>query len=349
MFSDLRCPATGQRLAEVGLGEAERECGPLLPCDGRAFGKTDRVLLREDHAGAYPVADGVPILMTPEFLAPTPVEVDLNDPRWAEAYAEMEFYNAASQTFGEGMDAVVAEVRPLVGQRGYSREWLDASYDAQAQLEALEHLGDPDGRRVLQLGGSGSHAVRALAAGAGEVWLLTPMLNEALYAAEWARRLSVGERFAAVVGIAEELPFIDGMFDSVYSGGCLHHMVTEYAGPEIRRVLVDGGRFAAIEPWATPLHKYGTGLIGKREPNAYCRPLNEERLAPLRHTFPGLDVRRHGPLLRYLALAWLKASKRPMRPATGLRLSRVDDTILPAARLGGSVAVLATKVPGSSQ
>jgi ubiquinone/menaquinone biosynthesis C-methylase UbiE len=69
----------------------------------------------------------------------------------------------------------------------------------------------------------------------------------------------------------EQLPFDGEVFDAIYSGGCLHHMLTELAGPEIQRVLAAGGRFAAVEPWQTVIHRVGTRIVRKREKNAYCK------------------------------------------------------------------------------
>jgi SAM-dependent methyltransferase len=160
---------------------------------------------------------------------------------------------------------------------------------------------------------------------------------------ELGRRAGVSDRLRTVIAVAEQLPFATDTFDAIYAGGCLHHMTIAYAGPEIRRVLAKGGRFAAVEPWQTFLHKWGTRALGKREPNAYCSPLNDDRLEPMREVFARLDVRNHGPVLRYAALAWLKLSKRSIRPETGLRMARLDDQLPLPARFGGSVAVLATK------
>jgi hypothetical protein len=123
----------------------------------------------------------------------------------------------------------------------------------------------------------------------------------------------------------------------------LHHMATAFAGPEIHRVLVRGGRFAAVEPWQTAAHRFGTRVIGKREANAHCRPLNKERLRPLQAPLGGLELRHHGPVLRYLALGLLKFTKREISPQTGLRLTRADDALPLPNRMGGSLAVLATR------
>ncbi len=301
------------------------------------------MLLRSDKKAAYPIVEGVPILLGPEMLSsPAPV-FDLRDTRWGEAYDEMDFYNASALDISGSATALANEVRAMDGHPIWSWGWIDAAYDAASQLDALEYLGEPIGQVALQLGGKGIHAAKLLLAGASQVWLVTPMLSEALYGLELARELNASDRLHVAVGIAEQIPLADETFDSAYSGGCLHHMTTDYAAPEILRVLKPTGRFAAIEPWQTVLHKYGTRLIGKREANSYCRPLTPDRLTPMYATFPDLEVRHHGPVLRYAALAMQKLTRRSISSRTGLQLTRMDDRLPLPKRLGGSVAVLATR------
>ena len=113
-------------------------------------------------------------------------------------------------------------------------------------------------------------------------------------------------------------------------------MATQYAGPEIRRVLKPGGRFGAVEPWQTSLHKYGTMLIGQRE-DAHCRPLDDERLRPLASVFPELKVTHHGPVLRYAALAAQKLTKHTITARSGLRIMAMDDRLPVPRRLGAAL------------
>jgi len=347
MSIELRCPETGLGLREMSLAEAEQVVGPLHSRPGVIFGRTDRVLLREDHAAAYPVVDGVPILMTPEVLTVDPREIDFEDGRWAEAYDEIKYYNQAAGDAAKSIHQIADTLAHLVPEEAWSPAWLDAPYDAAAQWEALCYVGPPSRKAVLQIGGKGAHAVRALLGGATEVWLVTPMISEAQFALKLMERMGVADRFHAVVGIAEQIPLGDRSFDAIYSGGSLHHMDAAHAGPEINRVLKPGGRFAAVEPWQTILHKYGTRLVGKREKDVYCRPLNRDRLALMRGPFGHFTVSQHAPLLRYLALAWLKVSKRSIEPTTGLRLTRYDDMLPLPRRWGGSVAVLAERSDAS--
>lgn len=344
MSLQVRCPESGLALRSLSLEDAEALTGKLQGRPSSLFGPTPQILLRADDRIAYPIAVDIPVLMQPEQLSPTPQEIDLRDDRWAEAYDEMEFYNQSAATFGLDMDRQVASLKLHDREDQYIPEsWVDASYDARAQLDALQHLGDPSGSVLLQLGGKGEHAVKALLAGAAEAWLVTPMLAEAQYARELARRTGVGSSMNAVVGVAEQLPFPEGSFDAVYAGGCLHHMATHHASPEIYRILVSGGRFAAVEPWQTLLHSWGTRAIGKREANSYCSPLTAARVEPIGEAFEDSVIRHHGPVLRYAALALLKLSGRPLTPRAGLCLGRVDDRLPLPDKCGGSVAILASR------
>ena len=68
----LRCPATGQRLIEApdSLGVRLRLCRP----------DSERWLLRVDGRAAYPVCEGLPLLLQEEAVAvfETESELDLN-------------------------------------------------------------------------------------------------------------------------------------------------------------------------------------------------------------------------------------------------------------------------------
>ena len=101
-----------------------------------------------------------------------------------------------------------------------------------------------------------------LLAGAAEAWVMTPMLGEVYCSIALAKEAGVVDRLRCVVGVAEEIPLAGDMFDAIYSGGCVHHMTTELAMPEIARVLKSGGRFASADPWRAPLHSIGKKFLG---------------------------------------------------------------------------------------
>jgi SAM-dependent methyltransferase len=344
MVREIRCPLSGKLLTPADRVEAEAVVsGALLGRPGSSVRIGSKVLLRSDHAAAYPVAGDIPVLLAPEILttAGNRPTLDLADPRWAEAYQEMAFYNAE----GPAPDQALAERLLSEARRDRlpARSLLDAPHDAAAQFDAFAFLGPVEEKVVAQIGGSGVHAVRCLLSGAAEAWLVTPMMSEARFALDLARRTGFERRLGVAAAVGEMLPFPDETFDVIYAGGCLHHLSTVHAGPELARVLVEGGRFAAVEPWQTRLHHAGTSLVGKRERNQFCRPLDDARIAPLRAAFSALEVRHHGPFLRYLAIGASKAGRRPISVQAGLRIGRIDDAIPGVARHGGSVAVLAQR------
>ena len=371
--SCLRCPSTGLELRLLQREDAERECGEeLYPLrlataseSDRApvTGVTDEVLLRSDGNLAYPVVDGMPILLAPEALGrkSDQREFDLGAPYFAEAYAEMRFYNrVASEEAEKVTESGSYEQLGFLRKQLEHREgvfpvpreaWLDAIYDCAAQWDAYTHLSPIDGGRLMQLGGRGFHAVKFLLGGAAEAFLVTPMLGEARFALALAKAIGVAEGLRCVVAVAEQLPLRDDLFDGIYSGGCLHHMVTDAAVPESSRVLKPGGRFAAADPWKTPFHVFGTKLFGKREA-VHCRPLTPQRVAPVSEVFEDGRVVLHGSLTRHPLLALNKLGvSSSLR--TAWNLNAVDDWVssrVPGLRrLGSSAVVLATKGKGSPE
>lgn len=365
--SSLVCPTTKLGLLLMDRGEAEKRMGgPLFARNdlvnarggtSKPAGVTEKVLVREDLQCAYPILNGTPVLLAPEVLtlAENSTAFDLGDPRYAEAYEEMEFYNLVA---GETLHLVEAKGVEAILDREMSADeearrsfpapreiWIDSVHDSHAQWDAYVHLGKLKGKRLLQMGGSGAHAIKFAIAGAAETWLLTPMSGEARMARLLADSAGVGNRFRAVVGIAEEAPFANATFDGIYAGGCLHHMVTEMAFPEAARVLRRDGRFAAVEPWRAPLYSIGTKILGKREA-AYCRPINAERLAPVHDAFSSIALSRHGTIARYPLIA-LEKFGLPISRSVPWHLGKADDafcSLIPGLRnLGSSIAILATK------
>ncbi|MEW6284957.1 MAG: methyltransferase domain-containing protein [Chloroflexota bacterium] len=374
MLDVLACPETGQPLELVTRQQAEAEMGAPL-CLLRAedeqsaaleahFGAVTHILRRKDRQVAYAVVDGIPILMAPEQIGPWTQRrtFDLKDPRYAEAYAEMEHYNQVSGSLAQDITRSeaythVARVRQASPAERASfpappQVWLDAVYDSASQWDAYKHIAPLGGRRVMQLGGQGIHAVKFLLGGAEEAWLVTPMLAEARFAVSLAEAFGVESRLRCVVAIAEELPLQEATFDVVYSGGCVHHMVTSLALPEAARVLKEGGRFAAIEPWRAPLYSLGTRIFGKREENVFCRPLDRERVAPLQTAFGWSATVQHGTFARYFLIALKKLGVK-LSLMTVWRLIRMDDSLASLVpglrRLGSSIALLGTKVSALSQ
>lgn len=275
---------------------------------------------------------------------------------YREAYIEMDFYNSVAETSASEIrkSNQYAKISPLIGRSDFpDPDWIDAPYDGVSIAECYRFLMPMCDARALQLGGSGQHVIRFLLAGAGQGWLLTPMLGEAIFAVELAKAVGVADKFQAVVGIAEELPFPDSSFDRIISAGCIHHTVTERAFPEARRTLKPGGRFAASEPWRAPMYGLGKRIFGQREQPVFgnrnngviCRPLEAERVAPLFDTFDSVAVNHHGTFTRYGLIALGKLGWQP-RPEVIDRIFKADDRL--AARMaladyGSSASLLAEK------
>jgi uncharacterized protein YbaR (Trm112 family) len=322
---------TGLKVGDYGLGDGNEF---LTAGDGRF----------------YAVADGFPVLLYPELLVTgsDAEAVDLFDPRYQEAYEEMKHYNAIGNDGAGRLDE--ATLRSLMGRLADERPaattfpddaggWIDSLHDGLSQLEAYRYLTPISAKSFLQLGGSGSHAVKALLGGARVATLLTPMLGEARQGRALAEHYGVGDRFNAVVAIGEELPFQAGSIDAIYSGGCIHHMRTEYAFAELDRVLSEGGRFSSVDPWKTALHGVGTKVFGKRECGVFCRPIDPARLAPIK-LFKNHTINRHGPFIRYPMIVLEKIGVR-LPVSTMLKLARIDDSL---GRMTGTTNVLSSSI-----
>lgn len=363
----LVCPVSKLSLTRMSLRDAEARLGGVLKARqplknaksevSEPAGVTEIVLVREDNECAYPVVDNVPVLLAPECLTldGETKTFDLTESRYAEAYEEMAFYNTrANETAGRLGESSAWSILPTemaateaerVSFPAPWERWIDAVHDSAAQWDAYAYLGKMPENSFLQLGGSGTHAIKFAMAGASNAWLVTPMTGEALVATALAESAGVGQQFRAVVAIAEELPFRSEAFDGIFTGGCLHHTVTDLALPEAARVLRQGGKFAAAEPWRAPLYSIGTKLLGKRE-DAYCRPLTAERLRSLDAAFSSHDVVHHGAMTRYPLIA-LEKFGLPVPKSVPWRLGKIDDSVasvIPGIRgMGSSIAILAEK------
>jgi SAM-dependent methyltransferase len=282
-------------------------------------------------------------------------DFDLAERKFAEAYQEMGHYNEVAES--EACNVTQSKSYQILAPALIASEtdalrfpfppevWLDATYESAAQWDAYSHIAPLARKRTLQIGGKGIHAVKFLLAGAAESWLLTPMVGECKIAIALARAAGVEKRLRCVVGIAEDIPVASERFDAIFSGGCVHHMVTRLAFPEIARILKRGGRFAALDPWRAPLYGIGTKIFGKREPNVFCKPLTHDRVAPLNTAFSRGQLIHHGALTRYPFLA-LKKMGLPVSLKTMSAINRIDDafcTLAGLRRFGSSVALLGEK------
>jgi SAM-dependent methyltransferase/uncharacterized protein YbaR (Trm112 family) len=321
-------------------------------------------LTTADGKISYPAKNEIPILLGPEAVTEQqPWPRNLRSPQYDEAYKEMEFYNPTGYEHAKqiretgsldssdsaGLRHLGSIAKLSEAERGTfpdSDIWLCETIDIAAERDCYRHIGSVRGKRVIQIGGKGVVAVLLLLAGAAESILLTPMHGEACVAMELAAMFGFRDRLRCVVGIAEEIPIEDCHVDVCYVGGCIHHMRTEVAFLEIARILTPDGKFAAIEPWRAPGYALGTKIFGKREPNAFCSPLDKDRVSPIYNAFSHAEYVQHGSLTRYPSIVAQKAGIVLSVPRAAW-VADIDDTIcncIPFARkLGSGVALLATK------
>ena len=336
---------------------------PLHPASGDEF-------VSNDGRWRYDIVEDVPNLLAPEASGGAGDGLR-HEGRYAEAYAEMDYYDEVATSWASKLEAALARndhVDPYrssgdpvvegariaaLGRTPVDKArfpdppsvWLHLRHEGPALADAYRHLAPLEGKRVLQIGGIGLDGVKFLLAGAADVWLMSPMLGELRFARMLADAAGVGDRLHRVRGVAEELPFRTASFDAVFAGGSIHHTVTALSLPEAARVLRPGGAFASVEPWRGPGYGWGTRLLGKREP-VHCRPLTDDRVAPLYEAFSAPLVTHHGALTRYVLVALEQLGIR--LPVRALWLTtRADDAVvshLPRlARTGSSVSLLAVR------
>jgi SAM-dependent methyltransferase len=209
----------------------------------------------------------------------------------------------------------------------WNRDWI-SHRDVEDSLDAPTLANHIDRLKLDFLGPDLPRAGRALEVGCGSARLLARMGRAApleLVALDPApNALGVAERTAAIAGVrmqrvradALSLPFADGSFDLVLSGGLLEHFPQpEPVLAEMVRILRPGGTFYAdVVPrkfsiyrvrefprmarteWFMPgVHESSNG------PGRYARALERLGCAPPRVRSAGVYPPRTGPVLARLA------------------------------------------------
>jgi uncharacterized protein YbaR (Trm112 family)/SAM-dependent methyltransferase len=361
------CPRSGQLLTPRRL--SEEEAGGLRDrprASMAVFPFSGEIMMSADRRTAYPVVDGIPVLLAPEVSSAEACDRFAPlDPRYAEAYEEMRHYNLVAEEAHADVRQSHA-YRTLSACQGLARDdqarfpypverWLEATYDVTAQETVFVHLSPVLEKDVLQVGGTGIHAIRFLLAGAATATLVTPMISEARFARRLAEELGVAGGLSLAVGIFEELPLPPASMDVVFSGGSLHHTLTDLALFEAARVLRAGGKIGCFDPWRAPFYGIGIRVFGKREPGVFCRPLDNERTRYLSKCFADAKVKKHGSLSRYLLLALQKGGLDFTEDGTAgynrfvHKLMRWDNGIAsvlaPLGKFASSVSICASKLP----
>ena len=112
----------------------------------------------------------------------------------------------------------------------------------RALLDRLRSLTEPEGCRLLDLGGGTGAATAAFGRGARELVVLEPDERKIL------RGRAAGAPVTFVSGVAETLPYGVGQFDRVVSLMSFHHFPqADVALREAARVLAPGGRLVVYD------------------------------------------------------------------------------------------------------
>jgi len=112
----------------------------------------------------------------------------------------------------------------------------------RALLDRLRSLIEPEGTRLLDLGGGSGATTVAFGTGARELVVLEPDDRKI------SRGRSAGAPVTFVPGVAEALPYGEGRFERVVSLMSFHHFPRgDDALREAARVLVPGGRFVVYD------------------------------------------------------------------------------------------------------
>jgi SAM-dependent methyltransferase/uncharacterized protein YbaR (Trm112 family) len=360
----LACPKSRRPLAWIAATRSQ----PQVVWQGMcALPATDGYL--SDGETAYPIVEGFPTLLWPDAFTQAPATIDIRDPRYCEAYAEMAHYNPIARAMAQNVRAsdaymTLARIQQKCAPESFPEPpqlWMDkGSFEMASRTNGYRYIAPLEGKIALNIGGIGRDAIRFILAGAAQAILVTPMIGEALFAWALAAELGVQERLSCVLGVGEELPLLDHSVDVISSHGCMHHMQLDIALAEYERVLQPGGKFIATDPWRAPLYGLGTTVLGKREQqllkrnqSVFCRPITAERLASLPLHFPEHVVENHGPLLRYPLIALSKFGVR-FSQSSLWELAALDDRLGSAMGLkphwGSSLLFGGTKrAPGSSR
>ena len=272
---------------------------------------------------------------------------------------EINAYNdIAKQNLGRQIEGVtsalvgkdlIASFRQGAAAEGFPNPpslWIDSRASPVSQLEAYRWLSPIRGTCFLQLGGSGSHAIKAIIGGVGQSWLLTPMVSEIVLARRMAKHLGVVNRLNVVQGIGEQLPFPDASIDGIYGGGTLHHLQLGAGLKEIARVLKPGGRAAFTDPSLNFIYKIleftRIRNLG-REPGAQCYPLRIDEIYDSASGFRTAKCLLSGGPIRYAIVGATRIFKLPVPVSLSLTVQSIETKILLKLRLHsmlGGLAVL---------
>ena len=354
-------PTTHEPLIALDIGPAEdllgEELRPTVPTP-LCHRRPESVLVAAGSKTAFPVVDGIPILLEPEMMSASGVRAascSLDEALYADVYEEMCFYDnwaaaeVESRCFQDDLEFLRALAREQVDLEFPfpSYKWLRPSPALGGEHQMLKSISPVEEKVCLQIGGRGVEGAALAIAGSAAVLVISPMAEELRYGRLLAQRIGLDDRMHFCCGLAEMIPLPDASVDRVISRHSMHHTRLGRAISQIERTLSPGGKFASIDVWRAPLYDLGIRLFGKMTPGVNCQPLSEERLAEI--SLDKLDLREtsHGALLRY-PLAVLQRMGYMPSGATCERLSSFEDRLATRSRVVSrqrSMVCLAATLP----
>jgi len=349
------CPVTGVPLSLLPAETAEY-ASLIRDLDGTLPGRLDGLLASDpsltdptDRQVIYPVIDGIPQLIGSQALHRTQ-GCGVESARMQEIVEETEIYDALARPFRANLEETARsfcgpalyrrfrEGENLEGFPDPASVWLDAPACADTQYVAYSHLAPLKGCVFLQFGGAGSHAIKALLAGAKFAGLLSPSHEEILLSRELAEYLGFGDVFFGIRGLGERIPLQAGWLDRIYGGGCLHHTDIRNSIPEIARVLAPGGRAGFVDPRANWPYQIWARLFGRTrfcgaEEGTHDHPLDLDQVRGLTNGhFTRIAVYTSGGLLRYAVVILSRVLRIEPAVERAAQLLRAEQRVMSALR-----------------
>ena len=265
----------------------------------------------------------------------------------ARRRSEIDIEDLAREMVGAGLLARYREVGEVSDFPVPSSIWLDSVANPVSHRQAYEWIAPIRGRHFVQLGGSGSHAIKALLGGASQATLITPMEDEGSLAILVARYLGCDDRLNVVQGIGEKIPFGDSSLDVIFGGGTLHHIKLNQGFAEVLRVLKPGGRAAFVDPNLNLIYRFFEvtrlrNLV--REPGAQCYPLRTKDVRASAIGFRVVRLELAGGPMRYAIVGATRLLKVAVPLSVSLKLQTIESQILSALPMRSALGGLAVLV-----
>ena len=219
---------------------------------------------------------------------------------------------------------------------------------ADAQWESYQHLAELTDTVLLQLGGSGSHAIKALLAGAAIAGLVSPSIGEIRLGQAMATEMGVDDRFFGIVGIGENIPLSASTVNRIYGGGCLHHTEISLSLPELSRITSPGGRLSFVDPRTNPIYAFWSRVSGQSrfcgaEEETHDHPIDEQELRLLANKFFDRHIiYTSGGPLRYALILIKRSTGLSPQVETAAKLFRYERTLLNTVGLRNLFGEMAT-------